>query len=143
VIGSSTILLGILAPELLDDAKSWIREVSREDPADAVIWAVLIGAQLFFEAEHGQNPKINTMSDALAYVSTNLSVGYCDIFAVTPRGKQIATVIMTFGPALAARALDDTAAEKRVADAAEQDKHDALLSRLDRIAELLEAPRAQ
>lgn len=141
MIGSASLLLGILAPDLLDDAKSWIREASREDPADAVIWVVLVAAQLFYKAEHGHNPKINTMSDAFAYVSTNLSVGYCDIFAATPRGKQIATVIMTFGPALAAKALDDTAAEKREADAAETQKHEALLGRLDRIAELLEAPR--
>jgi hypothetical protein len=47
---------------------------------------------------------------------------------------------MTFGPALAARALDETAAEKREAAAEQDKKHDDLLARLDRIANLLEGP---
>ncbi len=137
--GTSSILLGILAPELLGEATSYVREPSRDDPADAVVWTVLVAAQLFYKAEKGHNPKVLTLSDALVYVSTNLSVGYCDIYAMTERGKQIATLLMTFGPALAARALEDTAEEKRVAEAATAVKHGQMLTRLDRIAELLEA----
>ncbi|MBL9111757.1 MAG: hypothetical protein JNM74_20905, partial [Myxococcales bacterium] len=100
------------------------------------------GAQAFYKAEKGVNPKVRTLNDALVYVSTNLSVGYCDIFAMTERGKQIGTLLMTFGPALAARALDATAAEKRETDRARDEKHALLLQKLDRIAELLEANAA-
>lgn len=136
---ASSILLGILAPELLGEATSFVREATRDDPAESIVWTVLVTAQLFFKAEHGQNPKVRTLNDALVYVSTNLSVGYCDILAVTERGKQIGTILMTFGPALAARALDETAAEKRANEEAAAEKHRELLTRLDRIADLLEA----
>lgn len=136
--GAASLLLGMLAPDLLDETKAWIRETSREDPADAVIWTTLVAAQLFYQAEVGHNPKVRNINDALVYVSTNLSVGYCDIFAMTDRGKQIATLLMMFGPAIAAKALDAPAADQRAADFAEQEKHEALLGRLDRIAELLE-----
>jgi voltage-gated potassium channel len=40
------------------------------------------------------------------YAATNLSVGYSDIFAKTPGGKAIGALLMTYGPALATRALD-------------------------------------
>jgi hypothetical protein len=39
-------------------------------------------------------------------VSTALSVGYANIFPVTPLGKVIGALVMTIGPALSARALD-------------------------------------
>ena len=116
-----------------------VREATRDDPADTIVWTVLVSAQLFFKAEHGHNPKVRTLNDALVYVSTNLSVGYCDIFAMTERGKQIGSILMTFGPALAAKALDETAEEKRKAEAAAEEKHGEMLARLDRIAALLEA----
>ena len=115
-----------------------VREATRDDPADTIVWTVLVSAQLFFKAEHGHNPKVRTLNDALVYVSTNLSVGYCDIFAMTERGKQIGSILMTFGPALAAKALDETAEEKRKAEAAAEEKHGEMLARLDRIAALLE-----
>ena len=67
---------------------------------------MLLGAAAFYAAEHGQNPKIATYYDALVYTSTNLSVGYSDILARTALGKAIGSVLMTYGPALAARALD-------------------------------------
>ncbi|HRG94961.1 MAG TPA: hypothetical protein PLR99_01860 [Polyangiaceae bacterium] len=132
-------LLGVLAPDLLGEATALLRASSNEDPAEAIVWTVLVGAQLFFKAEHGHNPKVRTLNDALVYVSTNLSVGYCDIFAVTERGKQLGSLLMTFGPALAARALDPTTAERREAEEDAERKHAALLERLDRIAGLLAA----
>jgi hypothetical protein len=46
--------------------------------------------------------------DALHYVSTALSVGYANIFPVTPFGKVIGAVVMTVGPAMSARALDSS-----------------------------------
>jgi len=130
-------LLGLVAPELLGEAMATVRELASEDPAEAIVWTVLVGAQAFYRAEKGVNPKVRTLNDAFVYVSTNLSVGYCDIFAMTERGKQIGTALMTFGPALAARALDETGAEKRAAKA-ERDERDALLlAKLDRICALL------
>jgi hypothetical protein len=141
VVAAPSLLLGLLAPDLLDEAKDWMREASWQDPAAAVIWVTLIGAHAFYRAEVGHNPKVKTLDDALVYVSTNLSVGYCDIFAVTDRGKQIVTLLMMFGPALAARALDapsaETRAEAAAQEAREDARHDALLARLDRLAELL------
>jgi transcriptional antiterminator Rof (Rho-off) len=58
---------------------------------------------------------------------------------MTERGKQIGSILMTFGPALAAKALDETAQEKRKAEAVAEEKHGEMLARLDRIAALLEA----
>lgn len=140
-MAAPSLLLGLLAPDLLDEAKDFLREASAQDPAAAVVWVTLVGAHAFYRAEVGHNPKVKTLNDALVYVSTNLSVGYCDIFAVTDRGKQIATLLMMFGPALAARALDTPAGEARTEAAAkearEEARHDALLARLDRLADLL------
>lgn len=132
------LLLGMIAPDLLDETKTWIRETSRRDPADAVLWTVLVASNLFFKAEVGKNPKVKTLNDAFVFVTTNLSVGYCDIYACTERGKQVASLLMIFGPALAARALDETEAERAISAAEEHAKHEALASRLDRIGDLLE-----
>ena len=63
-------------------------------------------ALAFFQAERGINPKINSYMDAYYYISTCASVGYADVFAVTQMGKAIAALVMTVGPALAAKALD-------------------------------------
>lgn len=60
----------------------------------------------FYWAEAGANPRVTTYWDALHYVTTALSVGYANIFPVTPIGKVIGALVMTVGPALSARALD-------------------------------------
>ena len=78
--------------------------------------------------------KVTSYYDALVYVSTNLSVGYSDIFAKTPAGKAIGSTLMTFGPAMAARFLDEPAAPEG-ADTR------AVVERLDRILAALEASR--
>jgi hypothetical protein len=65
-----------------------------------------VAAGLFYRAEHGHNPKVQTFADALLYCSTSISVGYHDIFPRTEQGKLIATFLHTVGPALATRALD-------------------------------------
>src|SRR5687768_16073549 len=70
---------------------------------------IATSAAAFLAAERGHNPKVNDIYDALLYCSTCLSVGYADIFPKTPAGKLIGTVLMTAGPALAARALDGAA----------------------------------
>ncbi len=90
----------------LQGAHGYFRDKQAEDPLNAVAVTVLVGAAAFYAAEREQNPKVNSLFDALVYVSTNLSVGYSDIIAKTEAGKAIATALMAYGPALAARAFD-------------------------------------
>ena len=67
---------------------------------------VCAAAALFLCAEEGHNPSVKTYWDALHYVSTSLSVGYANIFPVTPAGKAIGAVVQMLGPAPRSRALD-------------------------------------
>jgi hypothetical protein len=92
--------------EWLHSAHGYFRDKQAEDPLNAVAVTVLVGAAAFYAAEREVNPKVNSFFDALLFVSTNLSVGYSDIFAKTEAGKGIASTLMTYGPALAARAFD-------------------------------------
>jgi hypothetical protein len=93
------------------------------------------GAALFYWAEAGANPSVRTYWDALHYVTTALSVGYANIFPVTALGKTIASVIMTVGPALSARALDHLprAGDDGAGTAALAEKLDAILAELRRM----------
>src|SRR5256885_16328661 len=75
-------------------------------PSEELGLLVSWGAALFYWAEEGANPAVRSYWDGLHYVSTALSVGYANIFPVTPLGKMIGAVVMTVGPALSARALD-------------------------------------
>jgi hypothetical protein len=63
-------------------------------------------AVLFYLAEQGQNPAVQTYWDALHYVATSLSVGYANIFPVTAAGKAIGAAVQMVGPALSAKALE-------------------------------------
>lgn len=90
----------------LDTGLDAIRTVVHRDPLKAALATVATSATLFYAAERGHNPRVKTLDDALVYCSTALSVGYDQTFPVTPVGKRIATLLMTLGPALAARALD-------------------------------------
>ena len=67
---------------------------------------VATASALFFLAENGQNPQVRTYFDAFHYIATSLSVGYANIFPVTPMGKLIGGVVMMVGPALSARILE-------------------------------------
>jgi hypothetical protein len=71
---------------------------------------VLASAILFLKFEKGHNPKVSDIYDAMVYTSTCLSVGYGEIFARTPGGKVIGTLLMTLGPALTNSALDGSKA---------------------------------
>lgn len=113
--------------------KQRARDGFASDPMGSVLATVIGGAWLFYKAEKGKNPKVNSFYDALVYVSTNLSVGYSDIFARTPAGKAIGTAVMTYGPAMAAKIFDPPA---RPTDAAPSD---AVVERLDKILAALEA----
>jgi hypothetical protein len=83
-----------------------MRDYQAREPANAILLTVLGTAAAFYVAERGRNPKVSSFYDALVYAATNLSVGYSDIFAKTPGGKAIGALLMTYGPALATRALD-------------------------------------
>jgi hypothetical protein len=76
-----------------------------ERPLEACLTLILASAAIFYKAEKGQNEKCNDFWDALVYCSTCASVGYGDIFARTPVGKIVGSVLMTIGPALTNRAL--------------------------------------
>ena len=129
--------------EWLQSAHGYFRDKQAEDPLNAVAVAVLVGAAAFYAAERGVNPKVNSFFDALVYVSTNLSVGYSDIFAKTEAGKGIATTLMTYGPALAARAFDvpheaqERAAEGERSEAALRD----IAGKLESILQELQSQR--
>jgi hypothetical protein len=123
--------------------KEALRRRFAGDPLGVTVGTVLTASALFFKAEHGHNPRVRSFYDALVYVSTNISVGYCDIFAVTPLGKLIGSALMTIGPAMATRALDAPVASApnapSAASAAESDATArAILERLDRIVAALE-----
>jgi hypothetical protein len=97
--------------------ESWKRALKTSvttSPFDALVVTVLGGSFLFFLAERGKNPKVKTFVDALLFISTCLSVGYADVFAVTPTGKAIASAVMTFGPAMSGAIFE----EPKTADAA-------------------------
>ena len=125
-------------------AKRGVREALLRDPLDSLAATVLGGSYLFYLAEKGQNPKIESFFDALTFITTCLSVGYDDVFARTDSGKAIASFVMTFGPAISGAVLEPPAAEKAAA-AAEQAAREAealavqraILARLDAIHEAL------
>jgi hypothetical protein len=108
-------------------------------PAEELGLLVSWGAAAFYWAEAGSNPMVRSYWDALHYISTALSVGYANLFPVTALGKAIGAVVMTIGPAMSARALDQTGA--RAADAPGSDGTALLASKLDAILEELRRAR--
>jgi hypothetical protein len=95
---------GIQIPESLPIDRWASSLVGR--PARNTAAVVAASSVVFFIAERDHNPKVNDIFDAMVYCSTCLSVGYGDIFARTPIGKLIGTLLMTAGPALSGQALD-------------------------------------
>lgn len=123
-------------PDLGRDAvkkvKDGLRDGFTKDPMGTTASTVLVASWLFYKAEKGHNPKVTSFYDALVYVSTCLSVGYSDIFAKTAAGKTIGTLLMTAGPAMATRLLDEPGATSNEAT------NRAVVERLDKILEALE-----
>src|SRR5438094_8491817 len=74
-------LFGIKLPERFD-LEEWAASL-RNKPAQATAIFASAAAVVFYLAERGHNPKVNNYYDALVYCTTNLSVGYADIFART------------------------------------------------------------
>lgn len=123
--------------EALSRLKSGLRERYTEDPMGSTLTTVLVASWLFYRAERGHNPKVQSFYDALVYVSTGLSVGYSDISAKTSSGKAIGSALMTFGPAMATGLLDDPGAAKKTEERSEAETR-AIVERLDRILAVLE-----
>lgn len=117
--------------------KQGLRKAMLKDPIDSLAVVVLGGAYLFYIAEKGKNPKVESYWDALTFISTCLSVGYHDVFARTDAGKAIASFVMTFGPALSGAALDAPAAEREAESAEALAVQKAILEKLDSINKTL------
>jgi hypothetical protein len=81
--------------------EAWAQNTFADEPFTKLLTLVGIGTWLFYKSEVGKNPKVTSPLDALVYVSTCASVGYGDIFAQTPLGKIIGSLVMTVGPAMA------------------------------------------
>ncbi len=124
----------------LDRLHARLREIQAREPMTATALTVLLGAAAFYAAERKENPKVATLQDAIVYASTNISVGYSDILAKTPLGKLIGSLLMTYGPSLADRALDPPSPEQPASSRATENQ-DAIVSRLDAILEELRARR--
>jgi len=77
-----------------------------ERPAQNTLMILGLAAVLFYYAEKNDNPKVTTIYDALEYCSSSLSVGYTSIYPQTPLGKVVATLLMTYGPALSGAVLE-------------------------------------
>jgi hypothetical protein len=119
-------------------AKDALRDWARRDPLDANLTFILGASSLFFVAEKGANPKVNTFMDALVYVTTCLSVGYADVFARTEAGKLVGSIVMTVGPALSGLLLDPPAGKEDPNDAIQAailEKLDAILAEMKRANE--------
>ena len=126
-------------PTSRSSPSSALRAAASADPMGTLASTVAAATLAFYLAERGKNPKVRRLSDALVFVSTSLSVGYSDIFARTTGGKAIASLLMTVGPALSARALEEPGKDARDEDEARALRGDlrALVSRLDGLTRAL------
>jgi voltage-gated potassium channel len=126
-------------------ASSALRSAADADPMGTLASTVAAATFAFYAAERGKNPKVNGLSDALVFVTTSLSVGYSDIFARTTAGKAIASLLMSLGPALSARVLEEPGKTTRDEDEARALRGElrALVGRLDSLAKALDASAAR
>lgn len=116
-----------------------LRAYQAREPANAIVLSVLGAAAAFYVAERGRNPKVLSFYDALVYAATNLSVGYSDVFAKTPGGKAIGSLLMTYGPALATRALDPPGPPAPISGAPSAPQSQISDAAVERIVESLDA----
>jgi hypothetical protein len=108
---------GVQIPEGVS-VDEWAAKLT-DKPLQNTLALVAVSSVLFYLAERGRNPKVQDIYDALIYCSTNMSVGYSDIFAKTPLGKLVGTAVMTIGPGMAARTLDGVGDRQRDATQAQ------------------------
>ena len=90
---------------------SWAATLAQK-PATRAAQIVAASGAIFYALERDHNPRVNELADAFVYCSTCLSVGYANIFAVTPGGKLLGSFLMTVGPALAAKTLDGPSGDR-------------------------------
>jgi len=104
----ASLLAALTAPDEFGPQalKKQFRDAIAKDPMDTTLKATLLASALFYAAEKGHNPKVERFEDALVFITTCLSVGYANTFAVTPTGKFLASAVMTFGPSMVAKLLD-------------------------------------
>lgn len=145
-LGQALLVLGAAGALGMDrgdyeSLKAELRGLATRDPVDSLLATVLGGGMLFYLLEHGKNPRCNTYWDAVLYVATSLSVGYDDVFPKTDAGNAVAALVQTFGPALAAGAFQNPAAQveesARAASARDGELlavNRAILARLDEIS---------
>jgi voltage-gated potassium channel len=141
------VLAGLTATGGAASYDSWkrsLRAAVSRDPFDALLVTVVGGAFLFYLAERGKNPKVNSYVDALLFLSTCVSVGYADVFACTPTGKAIASAVMTFGPAMSGGIFDEPGSSGGAAPAPPEllAVQKAIVDKLDAILGELRASRA-
>ncbi|MBA3502497.1 MAG: two pore domain potassium channel family protein [Deltaproteobacteria bacterium] len=122
----------------LSALKQGLRKWAKQDPMDALLATVIGGGLAYYLAERHTNASCKNPWDGILYMATALSVGYDNLFPVTTTGHALATFVQTFGPSLAAGALEPTAADDRANEAAQNTVQLAILERLDRIVHLLE-----
>ena len=133
------VALGLLGEgDDLAKLKTGLRVWAKKDPIDALLATVLGGGIAFYLAERGTNPGCRNPWDGILYMATALSVGYDNLFPTTTAGHALATFVQTFGPSLAANALEEPAADEARAVATQNAVQLAILERLDRIVHLLE-----
>ena len=133
------VALGMLgSSDELTSLKASLRAWAKKDPIDALLATVLGGGIAFYMAERNTNPGCRNPWDGILYMATALSVGYDNLFPTTTAGHALATFVQTFGPSLAANALEPPAADDAREAAAQNAVQLAILERLDRIVHLLE-----
>ena len=98
-----------LVPEQFKVDVDGLGDKFRAKPAQTTLVTLGAAAYVFYLAERSVNPKVTTIYDALEYCSSSLSVGYTSIYPQTPLGKVVATLLMTFGPAMSGAILDGPA----------------------------------
>lgn len=89
-----------------DALEQWLLSAVERNPLEASVQFLGLASLAFYAVEKSENPKIKTLVDAFYFISTCASVGYADVFPVTELGRTIASLVMTIGPALTAKALD-------------------------------------
>ncbi len=131
-----------MAPELQGALERWAENAFNDEPFTKLVALVGIGAAIFYKAEVGRNPKVNTIWDAFVYVSTCASVGYGDIFAQTPLGKAVGSFVMTVGPAMANAALDGGRLQREAEAQAQAAQQAEMLEVMKQILEELKKSHA-
>jgi hypothetical protein len=83
----------------------WAQGTFADEPVSKLFALVGVGSWLFYKAEVGKNKNVNSIWDAMTYVSACTSVGHGNILPETPVGKMVSSFVMTIGPAMANAAL--------------------------------------